>query len=249
MIYCKKEKERGIKYMERTVKSMMLMIVLAIAMFMLTGCANINYEIKLEKDGSGEISYIMGYDKNFLNSMEVSVEDLRGDNSFDEMRQEAQQEGYTIEEYEDSTTYGFKAYKHVENVQNEFKVMEDSTGEDAIHFEKSFFKTSFSQNATLDLSDLSGEGQAEDALTSAIMGQMKISYKIVLPFAVGQNNASNVSEDGKTLEWTLKAGQTNEINFTAEQSNMVNIAIIAGAVILVLILILAITSRGKNKKN
>ena len=68
------------------------------------------------------------------------------------------------------------------------------------------------------------------------MGQMKISYKLILPFAVGENNASSVSEDGKTIEWTLKAGQVNEINFVAEQTNLVNIAIIAGAVILFLIL-------------
>ena len=81
------------------------------------------------------------------------------------------------------------------------------------------------------------------------MGQMKISYKLVLPFAAGENNASNVSEDGKTLEWTLKAGQVNEINFVAEQTNLINIAIIAGAVILVLVLILVIASHGKNKKN
>ena len=226
--------------MKRILKSIILVVVSVFLLLGLTGCANINYEIKLEKDGSGEISYIMGYDKNFLNSMKVS---------FDDMKEEATKEGYTIEEYEDNTTYGFRAYKHVANVQNEFKVMEDSTESDAIHYEKSFLKTTFSQNASIDLKDLSGEGQVEDALTSAVMGQMKISYKLILPFAVGENNASSVSEDGKTIEWTLKAGQVNEINFVAEQTNLVNIAIIAGAVILFLILILAITSHGKNKKN
>lgn len=235
--------------MKRTLKSIILVVVSVFLLLGLTGCANINYEIKLEKDGSGEISYIMGYDKNFLNSMKVSLEDLKKSNSFDDMKEEATKEGYTIEEYEDNTTYGFRAYKHVANVQNEFKVMEDSTESDAIHYEKSFLKTTFSQNASIDLKDLSGEGQVEDALTSAVMGQMKISYKLILPFAVGENNASSVSEDGKTIEWTLKAGQVNEINFVAEQTNLVNIAIIAGAVILVLILILAITSHGKNKKN
>ncbi len=235
--------------MKRTLKSIILVVVSVFLLLGLTGCANINYEIKLEKDGSGEISYIMGYDKNFLNSMKVSLEDLKKSNSFDDMKEEATKEGYTIEEYEDNTTYGFRAYKHVANVQNEFKVMEDSTESDAIHYEKSFLKTTFSQNASIDLKDLSGEGQVEDALTSAVMGQMKISYKLILPFAVGENNASSVSEDGKTIEWTLKAGQVNEINFVAEQTNLVNIAIIAGAVILVLILILVITSHGKNKKN
>lgn len=234
--------------MKRTLKLFILVAVPALLLVGLTGCANINYEVKLEKDGSGDVAYIMGYDKNFLTSMQVSIEDLKGDNSFDEMKQEATEEGYTVEEYEDSTTYGFKAYKHVENIQNEFKVMEDSTEDDAIHYENSLFKTTFSQKANLDLTDLSGEGE-EDALTTAIMGQMKISYKIVLPFAVGENNATTVSEDGKTLEWTLKAGQVNEINFTAEQTNLVNIAIIAGAILLVLIIIIVIASRGKNKKN
>ena len=82
--------------MKRTLKSIILVVVSVFLLLGLTGCANINYEIKLEKDGSGEISYIMGYDKNFLNSMKVSLEDLKKSNSFDDMKEEATKEGYRI---------------------------------------------------------------------------------------------------------------------------------------------------------
>ena len=232
--------------MNKIVKSVLFIVFIGILLVSLTGCANVNYEITLQKDGSGEISYIMGYDKNFLNSMQVSIDDLKSNNSLEQTKQEATQQGYTVEEYEDENTYGFKAYKHVSNIQSEFKMMEDSSQSDAIQYEKSLLKTTFSQDAKLDLSNVAGD-EEEDALTTAVLGQMKISYKIILPFKVGDNNATTVSEDGKTIEWILKAGQTNEIRFIAQQDNTI---IIVGAIvaILVVILVIIMMSSKKSKK-
>lgn len=234
--------------MKRTLKSVLLVAFLSLTLFVLTGCANVNYEIKLERDGSGEVSYIMGYDKAFLSSMQVSVDDIKEDDSFDEVKQEATNEGYTIEEYEDESTYGFKAYKHVNNIQNEFKIDEDTDADDGIKYEKTLFKTKYSQNLALNLSDIIGE--EEDALTKAILGQMKISYKIVLPFKVGENNATTVSEDGKTVEWILKAGEANEVKFVAEEDSTSYVVAGTGVVVLIIALcaIVVVTNKKKGKK-
>lgn len=232
--------------MNRIVKLVLCIVFTGILLVSLTGCANVNYEITLQKDGSGEITYIMGYDKSFLNSMQVSIDTLKDSNSLEQTKQEATQAGYSVEEYEDENTYGFKAYKHVSNIQNEFKMMEDSSESDAIQYEKSLLKITFSQDAKLDLSNVTGD-EEDDALTTAILGQMKISYKIVLPFKVGDNNATTVSEDGKTIEWELKAGQTNEIKFIAQQDNTIMV-VGAIAVILVIILVIIMMISGKSKK-
>ena len=105
--------------MKKTLKTITLMLMVGIILLTLTGCANVNFDIKLNADGSGEVSYVMGYDKSFLTSMGVTTSSLENDDSFKEMEDEARQEGYTVKKYEDDNTYGFKATKHVENIQNE----------------------------------------------------------------------------------------------------------------------------------
>lgn len=230
--------------MKRNLKSITLVAFFILLLFVLTGCANVNYEIKLEKDGSGDVSYIMGYDKSFLSSMQVSIEDLQNDDSFDEMKQEATKTGYTVEAYEDDNTYGFKAFKHVNNIQNEFSIEPGSDKDDGIKYEKTLLKTKYSQDAAVDLADVTGS--AEDAITKAVLGQMKITYKVVLPFKAGDNNATLVSEDGKTLEWTLKVGQTNEIKFVAEEDRTVYL--VAGIAVIVLIIVLSTIVVMANKK-
>ena len=44
-------------------KTIGLIVVLAIVMIMLTGCVNVNYEVKVNKDGSGDISYLYVFSK------------------------------------------------------------------------------------------------------------------------------------------------------------------------------------------
>lgn len=196
----------------------------------------------------GEISYIIGYDKKMLDTMKISMDAVKSDTTLDEIKQSAKEEGYHVEEYEDDYTYGFKAYKQVSNIQNDFKMRKDSTIEDAIQYEGNIFKTRFSQNAMLNLSDLT-QGSGQDAIATALLEQMKISYKIELPIQVGEHNADTVSEDGKVLQWNLEAGETNEIRFIAEedQTTMVMGMIIAGAVFIILVVIMLLRKKFKKK--
>ena len=94
--------------MKKTIKTLALIVITIVTLLTLTGCANVNYEIKLNKDGSGDVSYILGYDKSFLSSMGVTTESLANDDSLDEMKEEAQEQGFTVTQYEDDNTYGFK---------------------------------------------------------------------------------------------------------------------------------------------
>lgn len=236
--------------MKKTLKNIAIISILAIILLTLTGCANVNYDIKLNKDGSGDIAYVIGYDKSFLSSIGVETSSLENDNSFDEMEEEAKQNGYTVEKYEDDNTYGFKATKHVNNIQEEFDVNNEAGSNDEedgkIMYEKTLLKTKFSQSSKVDLIDI-GADDEDAAMLKAVMSQMKISYKITLPFRVGSNNATTVSEDGKTLEWVLKVGEVNEVKFEAAQDYGMY-ALLGLAVVLVIVASVSVILSKKAKK-
>lgn len=239
--------------MKELTEKVLLMVTMFAILIALTGCANVNMEVSIQADGSADISYVMGYDKSFLESMGVSIEDLATDDSFEEAMQGAEEAGYLVEAYEDDATYGFKASKHVANVA-EFS-MDDAAGTDAeiatndgIRYEKSFLKTSISQESSMDLSAMMDTGNTSDAqMANMIIGQMNVTYKVKLPFAVGENNATTVSEDGRTLEWTLKAGSNNEIKFVAVQ-DYTTYVLIGAITLIVVIALIVIFAAEKNKK-
>ena len=240
--------------MNKTFKTIVLMIIVGIILLTLTGCANINYDIKLNADGSGEVSYVMGYSKTFLTSMGVTRSSLENDDSFKEMEDEAKEEGYTVEKYEDDETYGFKATKHVDKIQNEFDLTNSvSTNaqegqNDKIVYEKNLLKTRYYQDAKLDLTNMGSDDAQEAAMMQSILSQMKITYKITLPFKAQESNATTVSEDGKTLEWKLEAGKVNEIKFDAAQDYTIY-AIVGGVALLAIIVVILVAVSKKGKKD
>lgn len=234
--------------MKKTLKNIAIIAILTIILLTLTGCANVNYDIKLNKDGSGDISYVIGYDKSFLSSIGVETSSLENDNSFDEMEEQAKQNGYTVEKYEDDNTYGFKATKHVNNIQEEFDInnVANSGESGKIMYEKTLLKTRYYQDSKIDLTDVISDDE-DAAMLKAVMSGIKISYKITLPFKVGSNNATTVSEDRKTIEWTLKAGEVNEVKFEAAQDyGMYALAVLA--LILVIVAAVAVILSKKAKK-
>lgn len=235
--------------MKKTLKNIAIIAILTIILLTLTGCANINYDIKLNEDGSGDIAYTMGYDKSFLKSIGVETTSVKNDDSLNDMKKEAEAKGYTIEDYEDDNTYGFKASKHVNNIQEEFnmndEVSDNNEEVERIIYEKTLLKTKYSQDSKIDLTNM--EEDEDAAILKALMAQMKISYRITLPFKATSNNATTVSEDGKTLEWVLKVGEINEIKFEAAKDYGMY-ALLGLAVVLVIVAAGSVILSRKAKK-
>lgn len=220
-------------------KVLSLIAVMAILLVALTGCVSVNYEVTLNKDGTADVAYIYGFEKEMLEQLGASAEDMTSD-----MKANAETSNYQIEAYSDDKIEGFKAKKHIENLSE--LSLEDAFGsenvkdseENKIKIEKKGSKTVYSQNASIDLSEM--DESTESMVT--------MKYVIKLPVKVGENNASEVSEDGKTLTWNLKAGETNEISFEAESNYLTTIIMISIAVLLVII-ILIVVFLNKGKKN
>lgn len=224
-------------------KLLSLISVMAILLVALTGCVSVNYEVTLNEDGTADVAYIYGFEKEMLKQLETSAEDMTSD-----MKENAEESEYEIEVYSDDKIEGFKAKKHIENLSE--ISMEDAFGsenvkdseENQIKIEKKAFKTVYSQKANIDLS----------VMDESTASMVTMKYVIKLPVKVGDNNASEVSKDGKTLTWNLKAGEVNEINFKASgnSSVVIIILIIAVAVIVAIALILIFSKKSqKNSKN
>lgn len=220
-------------------KVLSLIAVMAILLVALTGCVSVNYEVTLNKDGTADVAYIYGFEKEMLEQLGASAEDMTSD-----MKANAETSNYQIEAYSDDKVEGFKAKKHIENLSE--LSLEDAFGsenvkdseENQIKIEKKGSKTVYSQNASI---DLSGMDESTESMVT-------MKYIIKLPVKVGENNASEVSEDGKTLTWNLKAGETNEISFEAESNYLTTIIMISIAILLVII-ILIVVFLNKGKKN
>lgn len=219
-------------------KTIGIIVSLLICLIMLTGCVNINYEVKVNKDGSGEISYVYAFSKESLNSLKVSVDEMIG-----QSKEQAEKNGYKTETYEDEESSGFKASKHINDLEKEFS-LQDAFGDDyvkdnennGIKIKKNFLKTEISQNAEIDLTSM------KDIAT-----MVKMKYTVKLPVDVKTNNATNA--DGKTLTWELNGGEVNKIEYTAVGMNVMAIL----GIVLVVAAVIAIVVVGcifmkKNKK-
>lgn len=220
-------------------KVLSLATIMVIALIVLTGCVDVNYEVTLNKDGTADVAYVYGFDKATLEQMGTTAEDMTS-----EMKQNAEASEYEIEAYSDDKVEGFKAKKHVENpadisLEEAFEGYVTDSEENQFKVEKKGSKTTYSQNANIDLTSMD--------TTMASMVTMK--YTVNLPVKAGKNNADEVSEDGKTLTWNLTAGEENIIEFEAtSSSSAVTIAIIVVVALVVIGIAVAVVVVRKSKK-
>ena len=73
-------------------KTLVLIVTLLISLIMLTGCVNINYEVKVNKNGSGDVSYLYGFSKETVESLQISPKDM-----MESTKEQAEKNGYTTE--------------------------------------------------------------------------------------------------------------------------------------------------------
>lgn len=190
-------------------KKVFSLLILAILMLtVLTGCTDINYNVKINQNGSGDISYTYVIDKEIVESWNYNTEILTLQD-----KTIAENAGYTIESYAYEGQEGFKATKHFDDITtfsfNElFEGYLNSLENDGIKIETVKDKKVYSQNVSLDLTTLTGTKE-----------NVEIKYQVTLPTKVDETNANEVSSDKKTLTWNLLPGQINEIKFEAKETN------------------------------
>ena len=96
-----------------------------------------------------------------------------------------------------------------------------------------------------DTSDSDGEVIDDDSSSelssalSSLTSSMDLSFNVKLPYSAISNNATTVNNDGKDLTWSLSSGNTDEILFSFELYNMVNVYIACGIIAVIVVLAIA----------
>lgn len=230
-------------------KKNQILLLLSVLMvsFLLTGCIQANIHVTVNKDGSADLNYKVGIDKNLMDLGGGEVSDL-----FVETATEAQKEGYATSNYDDEKYVGIEMKKHITTLdelakENSMKELVGSDKSELIKVNETFFYTEYILDTGIDLSDAfkdSGLSAEEISAAKMAMDQMDFQFKLTLPEKTDTNNATTVSVDGKTLEWKL-TGQDNSIKATMKVLNMQTVTVTASGFLALLIGLIIFVKRSK----
>lgn len=185
--------------------------------------------------------------------------------------------GYTKTPYESGEFLGYQftaTIPNIDTVSSEEAVTLDMStlleGTTPVTSQKMFQKQGTVYSATFvfdaDTQTSSGtEGEKPGTDYSQYLSQMIMDFKyiITLPQAPLENNATSVSEDGKTLTWNLNSTGKTNINFkfelpktvaTATTTNFLNLSdemmlyIGIGAIVIVIVVVIVVVSVSKKKR-
>ena len=224
--------------MKRTI---LLVIVLAFMLFTLTGCVTAQYNLKINKDKTGEVEYVYALDKSVLESLNTTAREATL-----EMREKVVKNNYKVEDYEDEKSAGFRATKHIDDVTEE-NILEEMFGEkyiknieeSKVKVKKTLFGNKYNQKAIVNL----------ESVDSLAQITVKLEYTLNIPTKVGKNNADEISKDGKTITWKFKPGEEREIYFYADSGRMLKmIILVIIAIIIITAIVIYIFKHLKNNK-
>ncbi len=241
--------------MKRVLK---ISLILTFILLILTGCTNTEYNVRVNKDGSGKVNYSVEFDNEVLKET-LEIKDIADEDEqtkelkellalaedvevFSIAIEKAQENGYTTEEIiEDDNIVGYTATKEFENISEEF-VIADSiveeyvaiSGDTGIKIEENFFTTKYTQSFTMDLT------KGGDATN-----KVKISYEFPKGFTKSNADEKASSLVTTTLAWNLCNGEIKTIEYTVYT---INLPIIIVAIIILIIVLVTILVK-KCKKN
>lgn len=220
-------------------------IVLMLMVFLLTGCTNTEYNVKVKEDGSGKVEYKVEYDEEILkNKYDVDLAWVKSFEFLSSVMKVAEENGYSIENIEkDGNTLGYKASKGFNNMTEEFKI-QNSVGDDyititddtGIQIEKGTFVTKYTQSFTADLQK-GGE----------VINKVKLSYKF--PKGIAKSNADKkFSLLSSKLTWELGQYETKKIEYTVYAFNTILIVIIVAVLVVVILVAFVFIKKYKKDK-
>ena len=233
-------------------KSMKLLAILFFVVLM-SGCVKYNFKMEVGKDKSVSIEIIDAIDKDYSSY-----------GSYETEATAAETKGFTKEPYEDEEWIGYKLtkkYENIDEISSEeaitvelMDILKSDKEEPKAYFQKKsgLFKTTYIANFTVNTSSDDEDEEEEDSTTTEDEEEddgADISYTIVLPVKAGANDATTVSEDGKTLTWKLDNGKLNTVKYEFSLINTTMIIVVAAVAVVVVGGVIVIVIKGKKKPN
>ena len=207
-------------------KLLSVLIVLVMAAFCLTGCIRFRTTMSIRSSGKADLAVIYAFYKELID------EDLQDD--LDDLADAFEDDGWTVEDYKKGDYRGYiftmnnVKVKDFEEIFNSDAFEELELGEFELTKKGSEYTIEWETNAVDDVKD---EGITGSDL-SAYGGFMEVV--IELPMPAKEENATDVSKDGKTLTWDLLTEDEVKVTFT-----LINIGLIIAIVAAVFVLLCA----------
>ncbi|MGP4059507.1 LppM family (lipo)protein [Halobacillus sp. H74] len=214
--------------------------------FILTGCVQGDYALKINKDGSGESTITVGIEEDAYEQIGG-----RGEGMIDSVNNELESRGYTIEPYEEDGHVGFVAEKTFDDVRD-MEVLPvtaglsemgaaASSGGSPIEMETSsgLFFTTYKVKGEIDLERTGLLG----GMQQLVANQMDLTFTLDLPISPKDHNADRT--DGNRLQWDIDtAGETEAmVEVAVPKVRNIIVAVVSGLLVLTLLGFLIVRKR------
>lgn len=260
-------------------KIKLLLVMLSLGLF--TGCYKFETTMSITEDKKVSIDVIYGImnvdlgdeelqedklddelndelDENNLDNVELEdIEDEDENESLIDCNElKSNLNGFEVEEYMDDQFVGCKLskkYDSIDDITTDKEIiieLSNIANGDSFDDSKLFQKkgNGYIGHFTFSLGE---ETEGQDL--SAYKDMFKLSYVVNLPLKNISNNATKVSEDGKTLTWELDPTKKNDIKyeFSFEQSSniILYVGIAVGILVIGAIIFIAIKKSSKSSVN
>ena len=221
-------------------------LLMCIMLLFITGCVDVDIELTIHKDGSGEIMYRIAMDPLLYRFLTESDSD-----PLENFIKEAEVEGFLVTVFRGEKT-GIEARKAVENMAEDssFHLFDDELNTGQFVVKRGLLKNQVILDTELDLTVLEREfaGDFDQLLGERMLRNMRFDFTLNLPVKPAKHNASTTENDGRTLIWNLAPGDKNPIYVEIEVLNIQNILILAGAFIFSVIVITVVLKARKPEK-
>ena len=244
----------------RKVKSILVVVLILIIPLLLTGCLKGDFHVKINRDGSADLNYKIGFNS-YLISMLESADDSDED-IIESLKKDLEDEGFEVTYYKENDISGVIAKKHQESLDDlsidifQQNLTAETNGSEAnaaeidsninkITVNKGFFQNEYIVKANFDLTSMQTENnnsegtegdtnQLGKGIADAMLNQIDLNFILTLPVKPENHNASQVTNEGKTLTWNLKPGANNEVKVEAKVLNFRNMSLlIVGLLVLI----------------
>lgn len=202
-------------------KKWIFYLLLVCSCLLVTGCVKGSVDITVHKDGSADVVYDIAFPERFLSLSDSEF------NPVEEMEQNAEAEGYSIEHYQENGYVGVSAKKHITDVQEVFQEefftqTLDESENTALTVDEGFFYDTYKINMDLDFSE---EVEEVDWISTMFLSYIDFELKLSLPIKLTDHNASSVENESgyHTYIWDITPNQTNAIQFAIKVPNIKNI--------------------------
>ena len=248
-------------------KTLKIIAILAIVMFFVTGCAmKSNVGLEVAKNKKVTVKVVEAMDDEMIDYyLSMANGDSEGTTYTDEQRWEyiesssseendEEYAGYSKEKYSDDKYKGYVYSKELGDIddlvaENSESVSLDNLSSDS----KIFTKDGDTYNLKLTF-DPSNTEEAQSYQDYGV--EFDLTFFVTLPNKAIENNATSVSDDGKTYTWDLLKANDANLSFKlggglfGSSSNVLPIVLgcVAGVVVVAVIVVVVIKVSKKGKK-